>query len=950
MKKHMNRITYIKSFLIAFFLAPSVCSFAQDEPEDPMITLPFATMSDRRVVSSVTDIKVSDWQDILSDNSWKTLLENAGFGMFGISDIRGEEYVIMIDGIIRDGSKSVSSYSDMINAEQIEEITILKDAASRMLYGSYADKGIIMIKTKRGQIGNRKINVYYQSDFGVPVSLPSYMKPSDYMILYNEARANDGLSPMYTYDQIEAARSGKNSLEYPYQDYYGSGNFLNGYKPQHKIALDFSGGNKVSRYYLNVGYYNTSSIIKNADQATNRFNVRGNVDVNLGKWVTASLEAAAIFNSYKGANWLSKNFWNLTTSERINAYPLLVPIDKICEADQGIVEEAFAQHSVIDGKWLIGGNRLFTQNVYGDLLLGGYSNTMDRMAQINVGLDINCGFLADGLYFRTYFGSDNYNKYTTSQKNKYAVYSPTMLEDGTISVEKIGTNDFVGSQSMSGVAFYRRFGWTNVLGYDRTFGGRHDLSAALTSVMHSYKESGASYTDKSTNFGLRVNYMYDKKYVVEYTGAYIGTARFADKHRWGYAQSAGAGWIMSENPFLKNVRWIDYMKLRASYALSKTDIDSSLGGYWFYRNAYNADGSFSYGDGAGSNTSMSVAVGNPDLGWIKKHDVNVGLEGLFLDRQISFEANWYRTYRFDEPVRRLSTRPGYIGGSDFIPYENYGSRVANGLEARLGWERKFGDFYVNLTGSMIWYSPKRLNYDEIDYGEGMEYRQRSGKATDAIWGYVSEGLYTQEEIDAIDREDEGVAIPTFGKVYAGDVKYRDMNGDLKIDDSDMAVIGNTHARFNYGLQMNFKYKNLGLYVYMFAQTGGSRLFQNSYYNVYGEMKYPEHLKGRWAYDPDNGIDTRESATYPRLTTLQNSNNFKASTYWLGSTNYFSIPDIQLSWTFGKRVLSALHMNGLAIYAKASDILLAGPNARKLRLNVGSEPQYRTYSIGMNVRF
>lgn len=945
----MKKTRYIVFLLSVLCLAPASLS-AQEQPEDEMVTVPFGSMSERRIVSSVTKVNIDAWRDNLTDNSWKTILDNAGFGMFGVSDIRGEGYVVMVDGLIRDGSKSLSSFSDMMNAEQIEDITILKDAASRMLYGSYADKGIIMIRTKQGHIGKRHINVYYESNFGVPVSLPSYMKPSDYMILYNEARANDGLSPMYSYDQIEAAKAGTDPVQYPGQDYYGSGDFLNKFKPQHKVALDFSGGNRVARYYLNVGYYNTSSIISNADQSTNRFNVRGNVDVNLGKWVNVSLGAAAIFNSYKGANWLSKNFWDLTTSERINSYSLLIPIDRIREEDMGLVEEAYAQHAVIGDKWLVGGNKLFTQNVYGDLMLGGYSNTMDRMAQVNVGLNIDFGFLTKGLYFKSYFASDNYNKYTTTQKNKYAVYSPTVGADGSIAIEKIGVNDFVGSQAMSNVAFYRRFGWSNVLGYKRVFNDRHDLDIALTSVMHDYKESGAKYADRSTNFGLRVNYIFDKKYVVEYSGAYIGTARLSSAHRWGYAQSAGAGWIISENGFLKDSDWLDYLKLKASYALSKTDIDSALGGYWLYRNAYTSGSNFAYGDGAGSNTAMTVAVGNPDLGWIKKHDVNAGLQAEMLDRQLSLEANYYWTRRFDEPVRRLATRPSYIGGNEFTPYENYGSRSVNGVEVKLGWNRTFGDFHVGLVGSMIWYSPKLLNYDEADYGDGLEYRQHSGKASDAIWGYISEGLYTQEEVDAINRGDAGTVIPSFGTVQAGDIKYRDMNGDCKINDDDQTVIGFSHARFNYGLQVNLKYKNLGLYMYMFAQTGGSRLFQNSYYNVYGERKYPEYLKGRWAYDPENGIDTRSTAVYPRLTTLQSTNNFKASTYWLGSTGYFSIPDIQLTWSFGKRVLSALHMSGLMVFLKASDILLVGPDADKLRLNVAAEPQYRTYSVGLNVRF
>ena len=929
-------------------------TLAADFDPEEMIAMPFGSMSDRRITGAVDRIRIADYENILTDNSYKTYLKDFAFGMFGTSDIRGNDYVIMVDGLIRDGSSAVSNFTDMMNVEQIEDITILKDAASRMLYGAYADKGIIMIRTKRGKAGRKEINIRYESDFGIPVSYPEYLDAANYMILYNEARHNDGLDPMYSYEDIEAARSGADPLKYPNQDYYGSGEFLRDFKPQHKVSAEFLGGNKVAQYYLNLGYYNTSSILKLGEaknQATNRFNIRGNVDVNVNKRIKITLDAAAIFNSYTGPNYNGANFWNLSTSERVNAYPFLIPIDRIRQEDASIVEEAFAQRSVIDGKYLVGGSSTFPQNIYGDMMLGGYSNTMDRMAQVNVGLDIDLGFITDGIRFKSYFASDNYNQYTTTQANSYAVYTPTVQDDGTVAISQVGVNNFVGTQKISGVAFYRRTGWTNALSYDRVFDDRHDVSVVLNSVMHNYKESGASYADRSANFGFRANYMYDGKYAVEYNSAYIGTSRFAKPHRWGYAQSVGLGWVISENSFMKNVRWIDWMKLRATYSQTKTDIDTVLGSYYLYTNTYSTGNNYNYGDGAGQNTIMVTTIGNPDLGWIKRNDVNVGLEALMLDRSLSFEANWYYSERFDIPERRTATLPTHIGGSSFIPYENYGSYSTSGLEFRLGWNRKFGDFRVGLTANVLYNTSNVIRKDEVNYGPGMEYRQAVGKSYTAIWGLEADGLYTQEEIDMInDPANTDVARPTFGTVHAGDVKYKDLNGDKVIDNEDMKVIGDSHPKFGYGLVIDLKWRNLGFMMYCYAQTGKSRLFQSSYYNVYGEMKYPAHLVNRWAYNPEQGVDTRATATYPRLSTLQSENNFRASSYWIGSTDYFSIPDMQLTYNFGHRVLSALRLSGLAVYVKATDLVLVGPEADKLRLNVAAEPQYRNYCVGLTIKF
>lgn len=915
------------------------------------VNLPFGSLEEQRVTGAVSQVRPDAYDGRLIDRNWKTFLDVDGFGMFGVSNLRGEDFVIMVDGLIRNGATSVTSYTNMLNVEEIEDITILKDASSRLLYGAHADKGIIMIRTKRGEQNKNRINIDWQTEFGTPVSYPGYLSSADYMILYNEARKNDGLLPKYSFDEIEQARSGKDPVKYPDHNYY-KGDFLRKFKPQHRLSADFSGGNRIARYFLSAGWYNTSSLMdygQASDQSTNRFNIRGNVDVNITDYLKVSLDASAIFNSYKGVNWADVNFWNLSTSERVNAYPMLIPISSINASCATLIDEAFAQRSVINGKYLLGGNADFVQNIYGDLLLGGYSNTMDRMAQVNVGLDLDMDFLTEGLEFKTYFGSDNYNCYTITQDNTYAVYSPTFLPDGTIEVKQLGVNDFVGSQKISGVQFYRRLGWSNALSYNRIFNDRHDISAVANSVIHDYKQSGAAYADRSANFGFRANYMLDRRYVVEYSAAAVGTSRFAKGHRWGYAQSIGAAWVISEHDFMKKVKWLDYLKLKASFAMVKTDMDSALGGYYLYRDTYAADGNFAYGDGAGSNSQMEITKGNKDLSWIKKHDLNIGVEAMAFDRSLRFEANWYRTYRFDEPVRRLQSMPSYIGGAQFVPYQNFGSSLTNGLEFSVGWTKTWGDFMAGVKADVIWYSPVRLNYDELDYGKGMEYYQRSGKATDAIWGFIAEGLYTQGEIDAI-YTDGTMAKPVWNTVRSGDIKYRDMNNDSVIDELDKSVIGYSHVRMNYDLTVDLKWRGLGLWMHFFAQTGGSSMFNGAYWNVYGEMKYPSHLTGRWAYDPELGIDNRQGATHPRLTTGDNTHNSQASTWWIGSNDLFTIPDIQLSYSWDEFKIRKLKVRGIVLYLRASDLLAVGPQADKIKLNVGSEPQYRTYSMGLKVKF
>ena len=179
------------------------------------VELPFGTLTDRRVVGAVNDIDMDRYKDKLSDYGLDGVLQAEGFGVFGAKDVRGMGYTILIDGLVRDGSNSVASLSDMLNADEVERITVLKDAASRLLYGSYADKGIILIKTRRGEAHKRIMNFSYETSFGIPKAQPEYLRAADYMILYNEALRNDGGNPMYSYQDIENARAGVDPVKYP---------------------------------------------------------------------------------------------------------------------------------------------------------------------------------------------------------------------------------------------------------------------------------------------------------------------------------------------------------------------------------------------------------------------------------------------------------------------------------------------------------------------------------------------------------------------------------------------------------------------------------------------------------------------------------------------------------------------------------------------------------------
>jgi TonB-linked SusC/RagA family outer membrane protein len=918
------------------------------------VSVPFGTLSKRRIVGAVNNIQMDDYAGKYTDRNYWTLINATGLGMFSSTDVRGMGSTVVIDGLVRDGNSAVVNFSDMINANEIEEITVLKDAASKMLYGAMADKGIILIKTRHGEAHKRRMNFTYESSLGVPISYPNYLKAADYMILYNEANKNDGKPIVYSWEDIENTRNGSDPLTYPDVDYYRGHEFLDRVKPQQRLQADFSGGNRVAQYYLNMSYLNSRSLLKEGEgskQSTNRFNVHGSINMQINDFIKASLDGMAIFNAYHGPYYKSVNFWNLSTSERVNAYPLLIPVDEVREEDREIVDEAVRQRSLIRGRYLAGGNRNFTQNLLGDLNLGGYDNTMDRLMNINIGIEVNLKKITDGLSFTTYFGSDNYNQYATRQINGYAVYNPTRQSDGAIALEKVGDNDFVGKQTMNNIAFYRRYGWINTLGYRRIFSEKHDINATLNSYMNTYKQSGFINTERHLNFGGRFNYMYDNRWIAEYSGAYIGSPYFRDGRRWGYAQSLGGGWILSEEDMLKNIQWLNWLKLKATWGNTKSYELSAFSGFHMFENTYTAGSAYNYGDGNGANNAMTITYGNGDLSWVQRNELNIGVETSLFNRWLFVEANYFNSLHYDIPERPVNAYPSYLGGANFIPVENYGRQREQGIEAGINFSRKIGELQLNIGAKAIYIVPKILVTDELAYNRDEQYLRKTGTSPFALWGLVAEGLYTQEEIDRInDPADGDVVRPGFGIVRAGDIKYLDQNNDKKIDNDDVRVLGSSHATANYGLTLNITWRQWNLFACFTAQTGISSFFRSNYYNVSGEMKYPAHLTGRWAYDPATGTDTRSTATYPRLTVSEDANNFRNSTYWLGSRNYLSMPALQLTYAFGDKITNALRMKTLNVFARGQNLFMAGPNADKLRLNVGSEPQMRWYYFGLTAEF
>ncbi|MCX6327324.1 MAG: TonB-dependent receptor plug domain-containing protein, partial [Bacteroidia bacterium] len=243
--------------------------------ENDAVNLPFGTLYKRQIVGAVSTLHPEDFEGFDATQSFSTALASRALGLFGGKDIRGMGYTVIVDGMKRGGNLDLETYSNMLNLQEISEISILKDATSRALYGSHAEKGIILITTKRGEANKRRITVNAETGMGYPISLPKFLNSADYMELFNEALANDGLAPKYDQTTISKSRSGMDMYKYPNQNFYTS-EFLKPFKPFEKVITEFSGGDSRNRYYLNLGFNRSGSLLKigeGANENDNQINI-----------------------------------------------------------------------------------------------------------------------------------------------------------------------------------------------------------------------------------------------------------------------------------------------------------------------------------------------------------------------------------------------------------------------------------------------------------------------------------------------------------------------------------------------------------------------------------------------------------------------------------------------------------------------------------------------------
>ena len=875
--------------------------------------------------------------------------------------------LVIIDGVKRPSNNVLPS--------EIEQITFLKGAQAVVLYGSKGAKGAILITTKRGKVDGLQIQANANTGFHVAKEFPEYLGSAEYMTLYNEARANDGLDPRYSQQDIYNHASGLNPYRYPNVNYYSDEYVRKAYN-RSEATLEIQGGGKRAHFYTNINYYRLEDLLNFGDAKdnyTDRFSVRGNVDLVVNKVIKGFANASATFynaNKNKGDFWreaagndqYNNNVGYGRPNYPENAAPL-IPIDLVDPNATKAIALLNKSLNLLDGKYFPGGTKATQTNAIADCYFGGKTTDVSRQFQFDAGIIYDMNSFVKGLSFKTLFSIDYAANYSLSYDNKYAVFIPTWSnynsEDVIVGITQQNDEIVTGHMAMSNTKYRQTITWNGHFDYDNTFADKHHVTGMLLANMYTTTRSGEYHRYANANLGLQAGYDYMGRYFAEASVAAVHSARLAEGHRGALSPSFTIGWNIAKENFMKDC-FVDDLMLSASYSNLNEDIDVYMKSgnnekyFYLYDALWTSSGSgFSWNEGSSTDRTNSTMGSNPSLDYIHRKEFSVSLRGSFFNKLLDVDLTFFNTDMDGFIVQNLTTFPSHLQGGlnngTFMPAINNNIQNRKGLDFSITARKQFGDVFAQLGFVGTYLSTNNKKYDElVEY----DYLHKEGRPIDALWGYKCLGFYSTSDFNYNEETGKYTLksdLPTpkiGGTIQPGDLKYEDVNGDGVLDSKDQVELGKSGtygSPFTFGVNLTLKYKNFTLFILGNGQFGAYGMKNNGYYYMSGDAKYSVNVRNRWTSDA-----SAATATHPRLTTLSSANNAAASTFWMYSTDRFNLRKVQLTYDFPEEMFNGKWVKALSVYVTGNDLFTIAKERKLMETNVGYAPQTRFYNLGVKV--
>jgi TonB-linked SusC/RagA family outer membrane protein len=897
-------------------------------------------------ITSGFDIRELDGSPGLS--SLEGLQSASGIGNgYGATDKFSNVPLIIVDGM----PASLQEYP--LDAAEIESATWMKGILSTAMFGPQANGGALYIVTKRGAKNERMLNVDIENGVGMIDRMPGWVDGAEYATLNNQARTNSGLTPVYSQAAIaKYAENNAYSLRYPSVNFRDM--LLKNTKDIMKVNLSSSGGNENVQYFSYVGYAKEGDILKlGATSDYNRITARQNVNVKINDQLDVKF---GFYGNLSFRRSPSYGYSSTYSSEGTdNGALTLTELPSLLADINSVPPIAFPVWAFYDTvakvPWY-GVTSNYTNNPVGNLVSQGYYTDKARTGVTNVTLNYDMGSLVKGLKSTTYLGFNIHNLVRLGKTNDYLAYIPSIsAKTGNDTITKSSSHGLVTMSDLYKLMdyYFQRYSVNEVLSLNRSFGD-HTIQTTLAGYWSKTFINGIEEPQRQETGVWTGMYSFKDRYTLQAVLNYSGTTSFDVGKRFGFFPSVGAGWVISEESFMSNVKVINYLKLRAQYGVIGNETFFPVLYYidrWSQNSSGQAFGAYSSNQWFGAGTDGSVLrtspqrIGNPNLTWEKRIEFNGGFDASLLNNKLAVEMTYTNFENRGTLIQIANTLPYSAGLNGARPWYNYTNTRYNMFTTDLRYSDKVGEIEYSIGANATVSTSKRLRYDEP--ANRWDYQNRTGRPSDAIFGQTYLGKLT-----AADLADPLTPRQTFDDVLAaGDLKYADLNGDKIVDDNDQSMIGHSSPRLFYGINVSVKYKNFELYV-----LGNGRAFYdvaltNSYYwngwsTSTGDNTYSDFVR-------DN-----VGGAYPRLTYNKVNNNFITSAFWLEKGGYFKIQNVELSYTIPAKYLEVIGSRGIKIYVRGANLLTLSKvkdvDPESLNSGVSVYPLFKTFTGGVKFNF
>lgn len=954
----------------------------EDTVLDEVVIVAYGTQSKVSVTGSVSSVKADEIKQSPAPNLVSALtgklpglttVQSTGmpgeesFKMYlrGAATTNSTDPLVLIDGVPRDNISSV-------DPNEVESISVLKDASSTAVFGVRGANGVILITTKQGTTDKPSLSISAEYGFQKPTREIHSVDSWDYAILRNQAMKNDGLGEYKAFSQrqIDLYKAGT-SIFYPNTDWWNIA--TKSYAPQNRYNVNLTGGTDRVKYFVNLGLLNQGSIFDTESKdklgydgsyKLNRYNVRTNLNIKVNDWIKAGLNMAVYINQINKPLTMS----NGTVSDNplyiyasIYETPSIIPGPLTTE-----------EMGVISGLPITSWAVTNAGNPYSNINGRGRNNTDRSTLNSSLSLDFDFGWLTKGLSSRVMLSYDANGQSQKTAKRSLSAYRFNVTEEedenGNIIDKPVFTlnsaNDYVPLTHTKGSAYWYTINMQWQVNYARLFSNKHHVSGMfLMQRDNSEARSGDSDGLLPYNvlgFSGRAAYRYDDRYMFEFNAGYNGSEQFAPGKRFGFFPAASLGWVVSNESFMKKQKVISNLKLRASFG--KVGNDKLGSSRFLYLDNYvvNTSGGFSGSLGNGGWINHAL-VANPDITWEVAYKQNYGADVSFLDNSLSFVVDVYRERREDILIQQRTTPTALGLPVNILPRLNKGVIENKGFELEGTYNKRINkDLSFLLKGTFSYNTNKVIEMDEVPmYSEDPEhpyvypYRQEGfplgqpfGYRID--WDSPGKGYFTsKEEIEESGLVYEGVA------PRPGDFVYKDLNGDGIINKKDEAPIGYGNIpKINYSATFSFSYKGFDISVLF---QGVSKF--STYYSSWGVNEamgatggFFEIHKKAWT---EERFKNGEEITYPALTASSSSSQ-KANDFFIMDRSFLRLKNLEIGYTFPQKWLKYVYMKDARIYLNAQNLFtwdkLPFEHFDPEQNGATTIPINKVINLGVNVKF